>query len=279
MDFLQAVPPGVVSGVIASILIGIYSWRYRIWTKKQDRKRRLGHLIEYFRSVNRVNIYLGTFDRHNLREPGEGPDNVLFGPVNDAKAAEQLSKALREAQRGLRVDLVPAPAAFHPDGQPFISLGGPFYNDVTKQLIERHLGSDYQYPWVHIGGKEVRISRDAANNIREDYGFLLAGKTTNDTPFIAIWGIYSFGTMAAIQALLSDLDDAYRTRLAQKDKLPLSVWHAMVDRHQLGAVVRSGDYLELPFRDDAPMAHRPGGPCRGCLTGLRAFGRGSRRGE
>jgi hypothetical protein len=169
------------------------------------------------------------------------PRNVIFGPTVEGAAVARVYLALHDARKdfigsiprlaqtlrqgngdSLHVELNPG-HAFNEDlaEAPFICIGGPSVNPVSKRLIKRYR-PDFKIAYpdheVTLGGRPCCETRPGQDGIlTKDYGFILSGRTSRDIPFVVLWGVYAFGTLAAARAL-EDLSnpDVFKYRESER---------------------------------------------------------------
>jgi len=234
----------VLLAVIGAAIVTALSYlgsRFITWW---ERHARLGHLADFIGDSKEVRIVLSSVPV--LSDADEfmraQPANVLFSPTAEGAAVARLYLKLHEAKRKrFHVELNPA-KEFSETGNkaPFISVGGPSVNAVSAHLIEHHLPNfriDYPRHEVFIGGHRFQAPEQRDGFLKEDYGFILSGRTDNGTPFAVVWGVYAFGSMVAARALI-ELSDrrkyrkSERSRLFSRDGLFL-VAHGRVNDYQL----------------------------------------------
>ncbi len=170
------------------------------------------------------------------------PANVLFSPTAEGAAIARLYLAFHQAarwrdrlfRRELQVHLETAQAFSPMDARdPFVCVGGPSLNDVSRQLIQSCIPQfDIRYPehQVWIGEAMWREPGRRDGRLIEDYGFALCGRTPLGTPFIVLWGTYALGTLIAARAFLDNwnkLTRRERSKFKRREGLFL-VAHAPV---------------------------------------------------
>ncbi|MEV6378622.1 hypothetical protein AB0M31_04290 [Streptomyces sp. NPDC051773] len=173
------------------------------------------------------------------------PDNILWSPTAEGAAVARLYLALHEAAKwklrrhDFRVDLSTAQTFSPLDSRdPFVCIGGPSVNHVSKQLLSECVPQfRIQYPTheVHIGDTVWREPGQRDGRLLEDYGFILCGKTALGAPFVVVWGTYALGTLVAARAFLDNwkkFDSAERKKFKRKEGLFLVV-HGRVLRFQV----------------------------------------------
>ncbi|GAA3636378.1 hypothetical protein [Streptomyces iranensis] len=169
------------------------------------------------------------------------PHNVLWGPTIEGAAVAELLGGFREAVKNVRVEFAHAGHfSTIKDREPFVSVGGPSVNAVSETLINDHLPDfEIKYPehMVTIQGRKWGIPSQSNGSLTEDYGFILAGRTRMGTPFVVLWGVYAFGTLAAARAFIDlsnrkKFTDGEKESLASKGGMFLVV-HANVDGYKV----------------------------------------------
>jgi hypothetical protein len=204
----------------------------------------------------------------------EQPENVLFGPAIEGAAVAHTYRALHDARKefvgsiprlakmlrqrneeALQIELSPGDR-FSEDlaEAPFICIGGPSVNPVSKRLIRRYRPDfKIRYPEhkVFISGKRCCETEPGEDGLLlKDYGFILSGRTSRDIPFVVLWGVYAFGTLAAARAL-TDLskEETYKQheyrRLSTRSGIFL-VTAARIDGYQLERDQVWPDYMNTP---------------------------------
>ncbi|MFI7298570.1 hypothetical protein [Streptomyces sp. NPDC050121] len=202
------------------------------------------------------------------------PGNVLFGPAIEGAAVAHVYRALHDARKefvgsiprlarilrqrneeALQIELSPGDE-FNEDlaEAPFICIGGPSVNPVSRRLIKRYRPDfKIRYPEhkVFISGKRCCETEPGDDGLLlKDYGFILSGRTSRDIPFVVLWGVYAFGTLAAARAL-TDLsqEEMYRQReyrrLSSRSGIFL-VTAARIDGYQLERDKVWPDYMNTP---------------------------------
>ena len=104
----------------------------------------------------------------------------------------------------------------------FISLGGPFVNEIPNYILERNLVPDFRItdvPTAIDAGVEYTAEREAGNPspdapISTDYGFIIVVRNpwdpTKRKRICIVFGLWPPGTQAAFAALLGDYELSYR---------------------------------------------------------------------
>lgn len=132
------------------------------------------------------------------------PANVLSMGMSEGQAVGELIRDIHRARQNIRILIVPS-AHFDDDGIPFICVGGPSVNSITRRYLEKFFPSFHmQYPehvagW--LGNLTYRPTMDG-EELCEDFGFLFYG-VERETKFLLAFGIWPFGTLIAVRSFLS----------------------------------------------------------------------------
>ncbi|MFF4427503.1 hypothetical protein ACFY04_43560 [Streptomyces sp. NPDC001549] len=247
MDVLLSAAGSGLWFIIGALVAGVFE----IFRERH----KLGHVRRFISESAQVHIICSSVQTPNSRQgeqsetpvpemTSEGkehaefmraqPDNVLFSPTAEGAAVARLYLALHKAakwrkklcRKEFRVDLL-SEQNFSPmdSRDPFVCVGGPSLNAVSKQLIGGCLPQfAISYPGheVQIGDTLWREPGRRDGRLVEDYGFTLIGKTPLGTPFIIVWGVYAFGTLIATRAYLENwkkFDRGERKKLKEREGL------------------------------------------------------------
>lgn len=200
-----------------------------------NRRRKRGHLNRWIGKCDGVYIILSNFlppinEDEFLRRM---PKNVVFMPAAEGAAVARLVIALRTAKRRINIHFTSKDYPANPRHLPVICIGGPSVNAVSKEILAKnHPEFRIEYPQHDAYVLNKRFKPDVENDeIIEDYGFL-AGGEFHGAPYVVLCGVYSSGTWAAAQVLITLKDRNYRRRLIGREHLFL-VSHTEVDGFEL----------------------------------------------
>lgn len=188
---------------ITLILIGVLAHRVGVrWS--------LRHLRGVCGKSRRVKIVIPSFSVPEFtiagaKKPAKIPSNVVVMPMAEGMAIGELVKALQAAFGRLEIVITPA-EKFSDDGTPFISVGGPSVNMVSKRLLQDASGGfTIAYP-EHVakyGSTTYEPELRDGCTLTEDYGFMLYSRTVEDTRYVVLCGVWAHGTHMATRVLVS----------------------------------------------------------------------------
>jgi hypothetical protein len=210
---------------------------------QMNERRKHGHLTRFLAKKSSAKIVLSSVKLRTVANPflRAQPKNVLFAPTAEGAALARLYLGLRIARKGLNVELVPAQGFDLTNNRdPFICIGGPSVNPISRALIKKYLPEfEIHYPQhiVKFDGQVWHTPLAGDEYSTEDFGFILSGELANGTQFAVVWGVFAFGTLAAARALLElsnrkQFRDGERSRFMQKKGFFVVV-HAEVEGHQV----------------------------------------------
>lgn len=221
MDLLGGTSQELVGAAVVALLTLVSRRALTQW----QRRRRLGVIRSLMSTSTKVSVVLPSFEVSGDYR-GTARSNIFFMSMPEGAGVAHLSAALNGAHA--KADpLYLSHREFKVGGAPFITLGGPSVNDVTGRLLEAHCPQFHiEYPEhvAHIGGMSFTPRVDDEGALIEDYGFMLAGRTGRGCPFIALWGVMAFGSLAATVYLTTQC-----RRPLFYDQMYLAVVHAWVE--------------------------------------------------
>ena len=201
MDLFGGMPQELVGAAVIALLTLVSRRAFSRW----QQRRRLGVIRSLMSSSVKVSVVLPSFEVPGDYR-GTARSNIFFMSMPEGAAVAHLSAAINGAH--LKADPTYLSHREFREGEaPFITLGGPSVNDVTGRLLKAHCPQfDIVYPEhiAHIGGMSFTPRVDGEGALIEDYGFLLMGRTKRGCPFVALWGVMAFGSLAATVYLTTE---------------------------------------------------------------------------
>jgi len=226
---------GLLVNIVGGIAVLVITFLTGQASVLLNRRRKLGYLRDWIGKCDGVYIILSNFlpyvqDNDFIRLM---PKNVVFMPAAEGAAVARLVIALRTAKRGVNIHFSTKEYPANPRHLPVICIGGPSVNAVSKDILAKNYPEfRIEYPQHDAYVFNKLFKPDQQNDeIVEDYGFLATGEF-HGAPCAVLCGVYSSGTWAATQVLISLKDRAYRKRVARRESLFL-VSHTEVDGFEL----------------------------------------------
>jgi hypothetical protein len=212
---------------------------------------RFKHLRHLASEQRRIRIILptllrATFPVGHSSEAAKIPHNIPLMPMPEGKALAYLVSALRDSLADVTIEYV-APEHFVDDGTPFVSLGGPSVNSVSGQVLSLRVPRfNIKYP-DHIAnyGSVVMSPVIKDDQLQEDFGFLLQGKSQLDTKCIVVCGVWATGTEMACLAYADRLPRKSPARVRKhllRHANVFLMFRAPISNYQLGALELMGIY-------------------------------------
>jgi hypothetical protein len=152
----------LVNLIVAVITAAVSVIALRAWERLNE-YRNFGHMQVLLGSRQNSPVKI-VFPRIAHGPASVGPSNAVNMSLAEGAAIARLITAIRVLRPKGEIRLVES-GEFADDGKPFVSVGGPTHNRVTR-----------------------------------DFGFILSGETERGTPFIVIFGITPFGSNIAARA-------------------------------------------------------------------------------
>jgi hypothetical protein len=212
---------GIVEIVIGVIAIGIGS----LISVAVGRLRTL-YIYSVFDSIFRndaalqivlssVRVAAFNFTKDGSELSHNSPPNVLFTPLPEGRGVASICEVVQKLSRRTVVKLV-APDHYDPT-IPAIIIGGPSVNSLSAKILHQQL-PDFKIDYPQAtrasfrGTLEYVIKLDVNGNVIVDHGFILSTRNSR-APQIVVWGVLAFGTLMAIEKLItiSRWSDAGRT--------------------------------------------------------------------
>lgn len=197
--------------LLASLIFAILAFGAGWSTRKLKDWRNLAHIIRFIGDADCIKIVVPGTKATSFRVVHEGqshevtvPDNVLAMGMSEGQAMGEIISAIRKISPQKKILIVPAPH-FDDDGLPFISIGGPSINTVSRRYSARFFPSFViKYPehfakWPDSVSYNPHIEN---GSLTEDFGFVFHG-TEGTTRFILIFGVWTFGTLIAARSFLA----------------------------------------------------------------------------
>jgi hypothetical protein len=223
----------VLINLLASTIFASIAFSCGWFSKKMKDRHSLSYIKRLIGKETTIKIvvsgsHVGRFNIVTEENAVEAiiPENVLSMAMSEGQALAELVSAIHRASRKITIKVIPS-SAFQHDGLPFISIGGPSINHVTKQMAHNYFPT-YK-PRMH------------GNKLQDDYGFVLSG-THMSTPFILIFGIWTFGAHIGAKCLLSLQKDSDAYKYLSTDRKTMLVAYGVVtdysiEKHELRGTI------------------------------------------
>ena len=232
-----------IVNLLSSVTFAVLAFALGWLAKKYKDQQSLGHLRNFIGNSSLVKIVIAqavipkfTIDSDN---GGEAviPTNQPVIPVPEGQAIAEIVQAIRNsARQNIRILVMPA-TDFHDDGTPFIAIGGPSTNAVTRKYAAEHFPSfEIKYPDHEASWRKSTTYTPEwrETELADDYGFTCVGTTVPDSRFILCFGVWAFGTLAATRCYLSLPRKSDARKYVATYKPVMLVSYVKVDYYSVG---------------------------------------------
>jgi hypothetical protein len=237
-----AILGGIALDVIASALFAVLGFAGGRAYESFRKRRMLGHVYALLGSGKRITV---VFPPGTTIPAAEGPPvNAVRMSLAEGAAIARIGQICRDARPGTEMYLV-HPNDHHPNRGPFVIIGDPARSSwssmwVAKNLHQLQFSPEQRRVDYENASWETHIVEGVA---KQDFGFIVVGRTEGQVPFVLLWGASEFGTNIAARAF-GDLHrqlgkERYRRVLAGETWL--FVAHGDVERYG----VRTDDFSHV----------------------------------
>ena len=129
------------------------------------------------------------------------PENAVRMSLAEGAAIARVGQICRDARAGTEMYLV-HPDDHRPNSGSFVVIGDPARSAWSKMWLERN------FHQLQFSPEKRRLDYDSASwetrivkgVARQDFGFIVVGRTDAKVPFVLLWGASEFGTNIAARA-------------------------------------------------------------------------------
>jgi hypothetical protein len=184
--------------ILASIVFAVLGFAAGRVYESIHKRRKLGHVYALLSSGRRITVVFPP----ETTVPTEGqPVNAVRMSLAEGAAIARIGQICRDARSGTEMYLI-HPDDHHPNRGPFVMIGDPAKSEWSSQWIAKNfheLKFDPEKRRLDYDSTrwETRIVDGVA---KQDFGFIMVGRTDAHVPFLLLWGASEFGTNIAARA-------------------------------------------------------------------------------
>lgn len=181
------------------------------WVGKRSFDRwRLKHMQTLLGGSKSVKIILPMFyapmfsDEKSAAKGAQIPKNIHLMPLAEGRAVAEMVQAIRLVSPKSDI-IIQSQDEFIDDSTPFISIGGPSVNTVSKEIIEKYWHEfKLIYPEHYAQYGDVTYKPTIKEQqLLSDFGFSFQTIINSGTPSLVFCGVWAFGTEMAVRAYLN----------------------------------------------------------------------------
>jgi hypothetical protein len=201
---------------------------------------RYRYLKYFIGDSKQITIVLPSFDVEDfsidgVKENAKIPLNIKLMPMNEGKAIAKISRIFQEVFPDIEI-LLESHKSFTASEKPFICIGGPSVNSISKSILGEHFSSfRILYPEHKAERDSIKYEPkyDSRGNLKEDFGFVFHTPHAG-TRAIVLCGVWAIGTEIACEYFFSrEFTKKKIARIMKENKNFQSIIHGEISNYQI----------------------------------------------
>lgn len=190
---------GIGINLLASIVFAVLGFLSARGYESFRKRRLLGHVSALLSSDKVITV---VFPPGTIVPTSEGrPVNAVRMSLAEGAAIARIGQLCRDARAGTEMYLV-HPDDHRPNSGSFVMVGDPARSAWSKGWLDKN------FHQLQFSPERRRLDYDNASwetriiegVARQDFGFIVVGRTEAQVPFVLLWGASEFGTNIAARA-------------------------------------------------------------------------------